>query len=80
MIFGVEKWEGYAPPEFEVNDTHIHKCFLKSKYLMWYIVSQISQPWVNLLKKNIEKYLERLETGLKETDPNNYSMYTGSSG
>ena len=47
---------------------------------MWYIVSQISQPWVNLLKKNIEKYLERLETGLKETDPNNYSMYTGSSG
>ena len=33
-----------------------------------------------MLKENIDKYLQRLENGLKETDPDNYSVYTGSAG
>ena len=41
---------------------------------------QISQPWHDLLMMNIKKYLQSLENGLKDTDPDNYSMYTGSSG
>lgn len=41
---------------------------------------KVSQPWCGLLKENIEKYLQRLENGLEETDRNDYSVYTGSSG
>ncbi|XP_028397878.1 lanC-like protein 2 [Dendronephthya gigantea] len=41
---------------------------------------KVSEPWHGLLKANIEKYLQQLENGLKHTDPNDYSVYTGSSG